>query len=156
MGPTASMAFRRNTMSRVCSVAEKDFRIWKLCVIWECLATPKWQSDSTELLKLLMKIRGTKTSVGRYILCVCIIQRHFVTLFSAADRWMKEYGALVKWCWQRKLKYSEKRLYECQSLHHKYHMDGPGIESLPVPWFKCYGIFKLLSKYNKIKNPVES
>ena len=34
------------------------------------------------------------------------------TLYSVDGRWMNEYGALVEWYWQGKLKYLEKNIIE--------------------------------------------
>jgi hypothetical protein len=40
-------------------------------------------------------------------------------------------GASVEWIWQVKTKYSGKNLYQRQLVHHKSHMDWPGIEPGP-------------------------
>ena len=45
------------------------------------------------------------------------------TLYSVGGRWMNEYGALVEWYWQGKLKYREKTPSKWHSVHLKYHMD---------------------------------
>ena len=45
------------------------------------------------------------------------------TLYSVGGRWMNEYGALVEWYWQGKLKYREKNLSKWHSSHLKSHMD---------------------------------
>ena len=34
------------------------------------------------------------------------------TLYSVGGRWMNEYGAMVEWCWQGKLKYWEKNIIQ--------------------------------------------
>ena len=40
------------------------------------------------------------------------------TLYSVGGRWMNEYGALVEWYWQGKLKCWEKNTYQCHFFHH--------------------------------------
>ena len=35
------------------------------------------------------------------------------TLYSVGGRWMDEYGAMVEWYWQGKLKYWEKNIIQC-------------------------------------------
>ena len=50
---------------------------------------------------------------------------HFWVLLNDSDTWRqtKKYGALVKWYWQEKPKYSEKSLPKYHIVHHKSHMD---------------------------------
>ena len=52
-------------------------------------------------------------------------------LYSIGARWKNEYGALVECYWEDKSKYLEKNLSQCHSVHHKYHLDWPGIELWP-------------------------
>jgi hypothetical protein len=43
-------------------------------------------------------------------------------------------GAPVVWNWQGKTEYSGKTMSQCYFVHHKSHMDWPGIEPGPPRW----------------------
>jgi hypothetical protein len=74
------------------------------------------------------------------------------TLYSVGGRCMNKYGALVEWYWQGKLKYSDRNVSQCHFVHHKCHMDLPGIEpgwvlnATPRPLYPR----KVLIPHNKI------
>jgi hypothetical protein len=53
------------------------------------------------------------------------------TLYSVGGRWMNEYGALVEWYWQGKLKYREKNVSECHFFHQKAGTDQTALGSIP-------------------------
>ena len=50
------------------------------------------------------------------------------TLYSVGSRWMNEYGAMVEWYWQGKLKYWERNLSQCHFARHKCYSGRAGIE----------------------------
>jgi hypothetical protein len=67
---------------------------------------------------------------------------------SSTKAWMPTYVSILriphmKWVWRatvewyidsRKLKNSEKNLFQCHFVHHKSHMDWPGCEPRPPRW----------------------
>jgi len=50
------------------------------------------------------------------------------TLYSVGGRWMNEYGALVEWYWQGKLKCWEKSVSQCCCSYRAWHVDCTGTE----------------------------
>jgi len=56
---------------------------------------------------------------------------------------MNQYGALFELCLQRELKYLEKNLLQYHFVHHKSHMNWPGIEPSCV-MRECYIMEELL------------
>jgi hypothetical protein len=45
-----------------------------------------------------------------------------------------EYGALVKWYWQGDIKVLGEKKSQCHVVHHKTHMDLPGVETGSPGW----------------------
>jgi hypothetical protein len=56
------------------------------------------------------------------------------TLYSVGGRWVGEYGALVEWYWQGKLKCWERNTPQCRFVHQKPSTDRPGNKSGPPRW----------------------
>jgi hypothetical protein len=69
--------------------------------------------DHVEKLHTFLRMR---------VLAYC---RYLLTDIRECGRCMNEYGALVEWYWQGKLKYWEEHLSQCHSVHHKSHKEWP-------------------------------
>jgi hypothetical protein len=84
----------------------------------------------TEPLKVLLSRERERERVTLSLTCC-----HFISFYSVGWRWTKsEDGA-----WQNDTKsetpnHSWTVLFHCQFVHHKSHMDWPGIEAGPVRW----------------------